>query len=304
MIIYTYAVSTDLPDGLVNIGKLHAEIAASPILTAIERVDLVGDQLDVVFKAALSAEDKTLLDGNITGPAGGLLAAHENTPDTNDPDRVEITNQARLREDGSLYAVSKPSSFGMEMNDRDFRISTCTLTDAVEDLKYNPFTMKEEPWSEMTLNGVYKDDNGTMVPVADQADADLNGILSVYDFSAKFSGVPVTYEMRDGILYVDPSIFSDAANPTYAERFGHRAYSIIAPGIPGNLGGSIAVFDGYLGGTPDLKVEALSPQAVVLDPAGPAGAAGVLLRLAIFHPAGSKLHHVMRLVMYRAPGTF
>ena len=219
-----------------------------------------------------------------------------------------IADKPLLRADGVAYSVPKPSSFGMEMCDRDFRINTSIYAgaDAFEDLKVNPTTNKEEDWGEMSLHGVFKDSAGTMVACTDQTDADANCILSVWDYCAKQPGTStvIKYEMRDGLLYVDPGLAVNWDAMTDEEKFGHRAYAVMAPQIPGASGGSIAVFDSYLGIAPNRTVEALSPQAMVLDPAGPGGNAGVLLRLYIFHPAGTKLSHVLRLVTYRAPGTF
>lgn len=205
----------------------------------------------------------------------------------------------RLREDGIPYAVPKPSSYSLVMCDRDFRVNTCIVDSAasVQDLKMNTQTNKEEPWNELSLVGVYKNVAGTMTLCDDQADADVNGVLSVWDYHAKVAGQPITYEMRDGMLYVDPTLPA-------GQEFDHRAYAIVAPAIPGAYGGSIAVFDSYLGANPDNLVAALSPQATVLNPGGPAGAAASTLRLYVVHPAGSKLTHVLRLVTYRAPGTF
>ncbi len=211
----------------------------------------------------------------------------------------------KLRNDGVQYSVPKPSSYGTEMCDRDFRINTSIYNgaDSFEDLKVNPSTRLEENWGEMALNGVYKADGSAC---ADQADADANCVLSVWDYCARLPADQslIAYEVRDGLLYVDPGLAADWSNMTETDKFGHRAYAVIAPGIPGAAGGSIAVFDSYLGVAPNRTVEALSPQATVLDPAGPGGDAGVCLRLYIFHPAGSKLSHVLRLVTYRAPGTF
>ena len=212
----------------------------------------------------------------------------------------------KLRADGVLYAVSKPSSFGMEMCDRDFRVNTSIFAgaDSFEDKKVDTTTNKEADWGELELQGVYKDVSGTMTLCTDQTDADTNCILSVWDYCAKASGTQIDYEVRDGLLYVDPGLATDWTSLTDEEKWGHRAYAVIAPAIPGGSGGSIAVFDSYLGMAPDRKVEALSPQAMVLTPSGPAGGAGACLRLYLFHPAGSKLSHVLRLVTYRAPGTF
>lgn len=293
---YDYSVSGDFPEGAINPAALADAIRASAITVAFERVDTAGDTASVWFKAELPTADETVLDG--------LVAAHDATPTPNDTVQVEVTNQPLQREDGAVYAVPKPSGFGLVMCDRDFRLNTCIVDPAasLEDLKFNTLTNKEEPWEEMTLVGVYKLDGGNMVLCADQADANVNGILTAWSYCAKNQQADpktqINYEMRDGMLYVDPNL--DDAN----EGWDHRAYAIVAPQIPPHLGGSITVFDAYLGGNPNHLVEALSPQATVLDPAGPGGPAGAELRLYVVHPAGSKLSHTMRLVTYRAPGTF
>lgn len=311
---YTYSLSLDAPDGTINSDKLVAAIRASSITVALDGIstDEDGDMFSVAFKDVLSGADRTTLDGgsgaggtdgspSATHPAGGLIASTDNT--TNDPvaQQVTVTNQPRAREDGVIYAVPKPSGFGLVMCDRDIKVTTCMVTTAtsVEDLKMDTATNKETPWNEMTLVDVFKDDgNGDMVACADQADADANGTLTVWDYHAKMpNGTPISYEIRDGLLYVDPALPA-------GQEFGHRAYAVVAPEVPGAAGGSVAVFDAYLGANPDDVVEVLSPQATVLDPSGPAGAAGSKLRLYVVHPTGSKLTHVLRLVTYRAPGTF
>jgi hypothetical protein len=87
--IYSY-VAADFAGSKLNPTRLALEIAASAILTALERIDTTGGVLshgavisptgvDIVFKAALSAGDKTLLDGDATGPAGGLIVASDNS---------------------------------------------------------------------------------------------------------------------------------------------------------------------------------------------------------------------------------
>lgn len=299
---YTYTISQDFPGGVLNNpGRLVDEIRASAIVTALDHVDTAAGICSIWFKDALSAGDKTLLDGDQTNPAGGLIAAHNDAPGPNSPALVEVSNQPRAREDGVIYSVPKPSSFGYVMCDRDFKIKTCMVTtgSSVEDLKMNTSTNKEESWNELALVGVYKNVAGTMTLCADQADADANGVLSVWDYHAKMPDgtTPIDYELRDGLLYVDPTL-------PVNETFDHRAYTIVAPSIPGAYGGSITVFDAYLGGNPDGVIEALSPQAQVLDAHGQAGTAASTVRLYIVHPAGSKLTHVLRLVTYRAPGTF
>lgn len=87
---YSY-VAADFPNNQVNPAKLQAEIEASSITTPLTRVDTLGGtfsegvftdatSIDIVFDDPLSAGEKTTLDGDTTNPAGGLLAAHDNTP--------------------------------------------------------------------------------------------------------------------------------------------------------------------------------------------------------------------------------
>jgi len=70
----------------------------------------------------------------------------------------------------------------------------------------------------------------------------------------------IQYELRDGVCYVDPRLFPDRSNITDEQRFGHRVYAVVAPDIPGFMGGGARFFDGSLGGdSVGMKVDALSP---------------------------------------------
>lgn len=77
---YTYSIANDFPGGKVNTTKLHAAIQQSAIITALDSIGTSGDVLTIHFKAQLSAGDKTLLDGDATGPAGGLIASTDTSP--------------------------------------------------------------------------------------------------------------------------------------------------------------------------------------------------------------------------------
>jgi hypothetical protein len=90
---YTYSVSSDMPNGVVSTGNLNNEIHLSSIVTALERIDTVGDNLYIVFKDALSSADKTTLDGDTTGPAGGLLASHDHVEVDDDTTNVVIKEE-------------------------------------------------------------------------------------------------------------------------------------------------------------------------------------------------------------------
>lgn len=299
---YTYDVTNDLPGGAVNPSRLADEIRASSIVIALERIDLsggakdgvgryTGGSLDVVFKDALSAGDKTILDGDVmTAPAGGLLAAHDNSASASTPQRTE---------DGIALTQPQVQTLGWQLCDRDIKLVTCTFgAGSVEDLKVNMTTLAEEPWEECALVDVYKDDGaGGMTPAVDQADADVNGILSVWDYCAKDQTqdpkTQIDYDIRDGGLITDPDIPA-------SECYDHRAYAIGAPDLH-TVNSFVRFFDGYLGAQPDGRVEAKSPQAKRMS-VQQSLAAGVM-RIYVYHPAGAKRTHVLRLVTYRALGT-
>jgi len=77
---YVYSVANDFPATGLASDRLAQEIQESSIVTALDRIDTSEDVCNIYFKDALSAADKTTLDGDTTNPAGGLLAAHSGEP--------------------------------------------------------------------------------------------------------------------------------------------------------------------------------------------------------------------------------
>lgn len=295
---YTYDVTTDFPDGKVNTGRLSMEIGTSSIVTAIAALSgadgtvangvRTGGTVTITFKDALSAADKTTLDGDVAGPAGGLIAAHNNAPTPlEDPQKDE---------DGVLLIKQQPQKVGLLMCDRDIQLNTCVVDAAgsLKDKKVDVPTRQEVDWNEVSLVGVFKAD-GTAC--ADQTDADVNGVLSVWDYTAidQADGTTkIPYDIRGGALRVDGAI------PVTTEAFAHRIYAVAAPDLgQANL---VRLFDGYIGMLAGDVLEVFSPAAKHLDPAVHPLAS--VLRVYIFHPAGAKRSHVLRLVTYRGAGTF
>lgn len=78
----TYSISADIPAGDVSLGRLREELTApdSGLATQVQSLSRQGDTLEVTFKAALSATEKTALDGDETAPAGGLIGDHSGEP--------------------------------------------------------------------------------------------------------------------------------------------------------------------------------------------------------------------------------
>jgi len=87
----TYDITNDMPGGAVHTATLEDEILASSITTILNRIDtdggtfsrgvVTGGTLNIFFADPLSGPEGTTLDGDTTGPAGGLLAAHDNSLD-------------------------------------------------------------------------------------------------------------------------------------------------------------------------------------------------------------------------------
>jgi hypothetical protein len=79
---YTYSIGNDTANGVVNLGLLKSEIEASNITVAIESCGSMGDDLSVVFKAALSNDEQTLLDL--------LVGWHEGTETLNEVQTIRL----------------------------------------------------------------------------------------------------------------------------------------------------------------------------------------------------------------------
>lgn len=92
----TYDIAADMPGGSVNTITLEEEIRASAIGTKLFSARANGNVLSILFDTLpLPAGDKTILDGDTTGPAGGLLAAHDNAvtprPEFNQTTKITTT---------------------------------------------------------------------------------------------------------------------------------------------------------------------------------------------------------------------
>ena len=70
---YTYSISTDITAQKLASSRLVAEIGASSIITALDRIDQSGDGLDIWFKDVLSGGDETTLNGLVTAHSGVVL---------------------------------------------------------------------------------------------------------------------------------------------------------------------------------------------------------------------------------------
>jgi len=122
LVTYTYSISADFPATKVDAGTLHSEITSSGITIALDGISTSGDVCSVTFKAALTAPDKTLLDGDIIDPAGGLIGDHLGVP--------IFSQEPALDVDGSMITVLKGATTQIGMQ----AVQVLNLPDLAADL--------------------------------------------------------------------------------------------------------------------------------------------------------------------------
>jgi hypothetical protein len=165
---YSYTISTDFPNGLINIGNLSDEIQNSAIVTALERIDKNVDAVDIVFKDSLSSGDRTILDNDATGPSGGLIATHDDTASPS-PDQVAISNVAFTSTEHMKVEVAPREGTGTNfytpnMCDKTSWFEGATavtefeLTDSGDLTTWNTNGTHDGPWIDLTHGKIFKED--------------------------------------------------------------------------------------------------------------------------------------------------
>lgn len=119
---YLYT-SADFPQGF-EIGRCEFDIHQSAIVTALERVEGSGTTIAIVFKDALSSQDKTTLDGGASQSpehpplAGSILANH--TGDTYNPVPVVALSSKATSDNRLRVAIEKSEGERMIVISHDF----------------------------------------------------------------------------------------------------------------------------------------------------------------------------------------
>ena len=217
---YTYTVSTDFPGGAVNTGKLIQEIKSSSIVTAMADIptDLAGDTLKVRFKASLSAGDKTTLDNDATGPAGGLIAAHDNTASVSNPTIVQM--DPKVKNPVSEEFADKSAGFfklmggsftvgGNTTGSQDITFGPKAGVDLIsgqvvsDGLIADVFTVEANPNYDLSAAGVdFASVAGAVVTVNGSVQTLLDNGLIQEGYSVRFTSIPaITHADYEGKLY-------------------------------------------------------------------------------------------------------
>lgn len=150
---YSYTISTDFPAAKVNVEKLVTEIQISPITIAFDNVVRNGDNIDLTFKEALNASNKTILDGNTTNPAGGLIANHDNTPSI----PTDISSDAILEAaSGRIVGERTITLTGLkrDVDDQNFSLIRTGLADFPRVLTPSTLTVESDDPNENTNGAI------------------------------------------------------------------------------------------------------------------------------------------------------
>lgn len=301
---YPYSITNDLPGGAVDVSNLWEEISASGSGITIQLDDIVinpnddnSDLIHIIFKDALSAGEKTALDGDTTGPCGGLIAAHDNIPH-NEPEHVIVDRlEDKSGPEDSLRVYPAPNRVNFYRCDRDLKLKCGVYgLDSSEDLKIDNATNKQIPWNELTQVGIYyEDDNGDYIALASDSDPNFGqACLSIWDFhphDQSISQNKIPWDIKGGFLKVAADLGVD--------KDQHRFYATLAPNIPTV---NARMFDSYLERNEGGELESMNEIAAFLNPVPTPEL--TRLRMWVFYPPGSKVEHIFRLVTYRPLGTF
>lgn len=107
---YTYSISTDFPNHVVDTSRLLTEVRASAIVTVCDYINTSGDDCDVWFKSSLTTEDKTALDGLVAAHSGASLPAETQPVVLTSPNGTPLTATA-----DRLLVVNFPADFGSNL---------------------------------------------------------------------------------------------------------------------------------------------------------------------------------------------
>lgn len=83
---YTFSISNDFPNGIINSSTMAYEISVSNITVALDFINTEGDECNIFFKDSLPEADETILSSVVSNHQGNEII--ETTPKT--PDGVPI----------------------------------------------------------------------------------------------------------------------------------------------------------------------------------------------------------------------
>ena len=225
---YTYSIADDFPATGFNSDRLVADIQESAIATDLSRIASSGDTVDIWFADALSAGDKTILDGDTSDPAGGLIAAHSGT---------QPREALNVVTDPSMEAVLPGASIVVANGRPAIEVQTGDTGWGAIQVRW-PYEQSDEAILKITLKFILKaTGTGTVARLAARAKAQCCGDDSSAAWSdTQYEDVTVSHttlgEVFESTLELDTSDFEiNAALALQVGRDGSHANDTVNQAI-------------------------------------------------------------------------
>ena len=124
---YNYSVSGDTLNAIVAISELDEEIRSSSIVTALESVHVLGDNIEVAFKEAISTPDETTLD-NIIAAHDGSISITEVVDVKVLEENIEVSKRTGGHFKATSLEISAPATVGESSHDFTFPYNISMLS--------------------------------------------------------------------------------------------------------------------------------------------------------------------------------
>ena len=90
---YTYSISGDTLNGIVDSSRLTQDIQSAAITIALDRIDTSGDVLDIWFKTAITEGEETVLDAVVAAHTGEPLPGTTEITTVQDDHDITVTRR-------------------------------------------------------------------------------------------------------------------------------------------------------------------------------------------------------------------
>lgn len=108
---YTYSISNDFPNSIVNSDRLSSEIRSSDITIALDYINTYMNDCDIWFKADLTSPDQTVLSGVISAHGGAVPDVI--TPPTMDDGRPIVRADTRPLDTQTYFTMAGDTASGI-----------------------------------------------------------------------------------------------------------------------------------------------------------------------------------------------
>ena len=261
--------------------RLADEVAASAIVTALAYITVVGEEtVNLYFKAELSTDDETLLDG--------IVDAHVPTPMPQTSQLVEIDEPKDT--DGSALSRVKVTKTGWHFEPRHIYWKTSTAGSMFSKAFDGHSPAGGTDLGDVTVK--FYDASGTaLTKGAEESDVDYQTRLTAN----------CTKTVMDWHPIHDMEVVGGALKVVGNENKEAWGWLIIAPDVPANYGGSVPFLQGgcNIGMFRErefVNFDGRTPKFLAYDPVYKSNK----LRVMIVHEVGLAIQILVRIEIFKA----